>query len=96
MLYASPSNYAVVANFRRHKLPIISEEGWGFFTSGTESGCFSSGFLYGFYRVIQISNKLFLFISHIFFFNLKLNYFMIKFVDKQSLVNIWNFLKYKF
>lgn len=66
-LCASPSNYAVVTNFRKHKLPIISEEDWGFFTSGTERECFSSGFLYGFHRIVQIRNKLFLVISHNFF-----------------------------
>lgn len=27
MLYALPGSYSVVANFRKHKLPIISEEG---------------------------------------------------------------------
>lgn len=96
MLHVSPSNYAVVANFRKHKLPIISEEDWDFFTGDTESGCFSSGFLDGFHRVIKKGNKLFVFISHIFFFNLKCNYFMIKFVDEQSLVNPWNLTKDRF
>lgn len=43
----------------------------------------------------QEIHDFFLFLT-IFFFNLKLNYFIIKFVDEQSLVNAWNLLKYRF
>lgn len=53
----------VVANFRKHKLPFISEEGFFFFflNSSTEGGWFSHRFSYDFHTVVQMRTRIFFF-----------------------------------
>lgn len=71
----------VVANFRKHKLPIISEEGFFFWPVVLKVDAFPTDFHKASIELYKYEIKYFISISYILFYNLKFNSFFLIFKD---------------